>query len=220
MRTPRPVNDLARAGGAILSAVTSLVDTVRGAEKPLHPRGTVWESVLERTGHAGPPSGVAWIDEPGTDQGLTRVSTAVGLPPGWPDFQGLALRVTGADGFVDVLLASTGTGRVTRFVLRPARSPQAPAYTTVLPYRGPRGPVLLAARAAGEQAYTLSWATAQGPWHSFARLRLARPVDQRISFDPLRFPPPGLEAYGWSLRLRAPAYRTAQRGRRAGSHDE
>lgn len=215
MTTPPPVNQLARAGGAILAAATAAIDAVRSAEKPLHPRGAVWEAVLERTGHAGPPSGVAWIDEPGTDRALARVSTAIGLPQGWPDFQGLALRVDVSNGWADLLLASTGTGRISRFVLRPALSPQGPAYTTLLPYRSPRGPLLLSARATGETSYALSWATAQGSWRAFAQVRLEQETDRRISFEPIRFPPPGLDSYRWAARLREPAYRTAQQGRRA-----
>jgi hypothetical protein len=219
MSTPRPVNQLARAGGAILAAATAAVDAVRSAEKPLHPRGAVWEATLERTGHAGPPSGVAWIDETGTDRALARVSTAIGLPPGWPDFQGLALRIDVLDGWADVLLASTGTGRLTRYLLRPALTPSAPAYTTLLPYRGPDGPLLIGARATGETAYGLSWASAQGPWRAFATVHLGQETDRDLSFDPLRFPPPGLDTYRWAARLREPAYRTAQRGRRAPDAD-
>ncbi|MDP9822941.1 hypothetical protein [Nocardioides massiliensis] len=215
MSTPRPVNQLARAGGAILAAATAAVDAVRTAEKPLHPRGEVWEATLERTGHPGPPTGVDWIDEPGTDPALARVSTAIGLPTGWPDFQGLALRVDVEHGWSDLLLASTGSGALTRFLLRPARSPHSPALTTLMPYRGPHGPLVLGARSTGPDTYAVAWASARGPWRTFAALRLLRPAPQEISFDPLRFPPPGLDNYRWTARLREPAYRSAQDGRRA-----
>lgn len=218
MSTPPPVHLLARAGGAVLAGATSLVDAVRAAEKPLHPRGAVWEASLERAGHPGPATGVDWLDEPGTDRALARMSTAIGLPVGWPDFPGLALRLhVGEEEWTDVLLASTGSGPWTRFLLRPARSPLTPTLTTLLPYRAPRGPLLLGARAINESSYALSWAAAQGPWRGFATLRLEVEAPREISFDPLRFPPPGLQTYAWTARLREPAYRTAQRDRRAPS---
>jgi hypothetical protein len=87
--------------------------------------------------------------------------------------------------------------------------------TTLLPYRTPAGPVLLAAVATGEQAYELAYASMGGAWHRFADLVLGAPgtADALVSFDPVRHTVPGLENYALVCRLREPAYRTARRSR-------
>jgi hypothetical protein len=62
------------------------------------------------------------IASPGRIHGpvLVRQSRAVGLPPRVPDIFGLAVQVPTQDGrHVDLLLASTGVGRLTRFTLAP-----------------------------------------------------------------------------------------------------
>jgi hypothetical protein len=204
----------ASSGGAALAGVVRLLSAVRPALKPLHPRGEVVAAVLSRTGEA-PPTGVPWLDEPGVDEVLVRRSRAVGLPDGLPDIHGLALRVpSGAGGHGDLLLATTGAGRLGRFVLTAGRSPQSRPMTTLLPYRTPAGPVLLAAVASGERAYELAYASGGGAWHHFADLVLeTTTADALISFDPVRHTVPGLENYTWVRRLREPAYDTARRSR-------
>jgi hypothetical protein len=174
--------------------------------------------VLQRFGST-PSTGVAWLDDPGQDDVLARQSRAVGLPAPAPDIFGLALRVSAEAGrYGDVLLATTGLGRLTRFTLTPARSPYTRPMTTLLPYRTEAGPVLLAGVHRDEATVELSYALLAGPWRRFAVLRLdadqpGREPDAPISFDPLLNTLPGLDNYPWVRRLREPSYLTARRSR-------
>jgi hypothetical protein len=211
----RPVRALSDLGGAALAGATRIAAALRPAAKPLHPRGRVVTGTLVRTG-AGTRTGIEWVDVPGEDQVLARESRAVGLPRALPDIHGLALRIPSSTGYGDLLFASTGLGRLTRYVLTAARSAYARPMTTLLPYRSPVGPLLLAATPEGEGSYRLSVAVGRGAWQPFARLALDEEdaPDPTVSFDPLRHTLPGLENYGWVQRLREPAYRTARASRR------
>jgi hypothetical protein len=202
------------AAGQLLRAVTRLV-AARPAAKPLHPRGGTVLGTLHRFG-VGDGTGAEWLDLPGDDRVLVRQSRAVGLTASAPDVHGLAVRVpTGDAGYGDLLFASTGLGRLTRFVLTCARSPYTRPMTTLLPYRTPAGPVLLSAVFRDETTALLSWAVGVGAWHPFAELRLdvdpADEPDTPLSFDPVSSTLPGLATYDWVRRLRAPAYATAAR---------
>jgi hypothetical protein len=203
-------------GGRALSGTIRLM-SARPAAKPLHPRGDVMTARLERTGTSG-PTGCAWLDEPGNDEVLVRLSRAVGLPPGLPDIHGLAIRVPlPGSGHGDLLLASTGLSNLGRFLLTPGRAPYSRPLTTLLPYRSPSGPVVLAARPRAGGDYALAWARPRGPWEGFGTLSLDRPAgadDARVSFDPVLNTVPGLENYGWVRRLREPSYDTARDSRR------
>jgi hypothetical protein len=206
------------AGGQVLSAATRVI-AVRPAAKPLHPRGSVVGGTLHRFG-AEDNAGAAWLDQAGDDQVLVRQSRAVGLPAPGPDIFGLAIRVPTEGGrHGDLLFASTGLGRLTRFTLTPARSPYGRPMTTLLPYRAPVGAVLLSAVFHDEHKVALAWAIGAGAWHPFAELLLhedpAGEADMRLSFDPVRNLLPGLETYEWVQRLREPAYISARRSRRA-----
>jgi hypothetical protein len=205
------------AGGQLLRAATTLV-AARPSAKPLHPRGAVVRGTLHRTG-SEERSGVAWLDEAGDDRVLVRQSRAVGLPGPAPDIFGLAVRVpTPGDGHGDLLFASTGLGRLTRFVLTAGLSPYGRPLTTLLPYRTAAGPVVLSAAYRDERTASLAWALGAGPWHRFADLSLDEaPVDGEdapVSFDPVRNVLPGLEVYPWVRRLREPSYSTARDSRR------
>jgi hypothetical protein len=209
----------ASAGGQALRAATSALAAARPAAKPLHPEGSVVTGTLQRFGSA-PRTGIAWLDEPGTDDVLARQSRAVGLPAPAPDVFGLALRVTVEPGrYGDVLLATTGLGRLTRFTLTPARTPYTRPMTTLLPYRTVAGPVVLAGVHRDDATVELSYAVLAGPWRAFARVRLdtdrpdAEP-DAPVSFDPLLNTLPGLDNYPWVRRLREPSYLTARQSRR------
>jgi hypothetical protein len=153
----------------------------------------------------------------GEDRVLARVSRAVGLPSALPDVHGLALRVPHVDGHGDLLFASTGHGRLTRFTLTPARSPAGRGMTTLLPYRTQAGPLLLSAAFTDDRRVTLAWAAGTGPWHRFADVMLDdRPIDggdSEVSFDPVRHTLPGLDNYRWVQLLREPSYATARRSR-------
>jgi hypothetical protein len=206
------------AGGQILRGAARVI-SARPAAKPLHPRGSVVVGTLHRFG-AEDGTGAAWLDQAGDDRVLVRQSRAVGLPAPAPDIFGLAIRVPIEGGrHGDLLFASTGLGRLTRFTLTPARSPYGRPMTTLLPYRTPAGGVLLSAVFHHETELGLAWAIRSGAWHPFAELSLdkdpADEADMPLSFEPARNTLPGLETYDWVRRLREPAYTTARGSRRS-----
>lgn len=206
------------AGGQLLRAATRAI-SARPATKPLHPIGDVVRGTLRRSG-ADVSTGAAWLDEPGEDQVLVRLSRAVGLPAPAPDIFGLALRVPVEGGpHGDLLLASTGLGRLTRYTLTASRSPYGRPLTTLLPYRTPAGAVLLSAVFRDPVTVQLAWALGSGAWHPFAVLSLEQdPVDANdapVSFEPVGNTLPGLETYDWVRRLREPSYAAARSSRRS-----
>lgn len=213
------VRAVSSAGGQVLRAATSLV-AARPAAKPLHPRGTVVRGTLHRSGDEE-RTGAAWLDQAGDDKVLVRQSRAVGLPRPAPDIFGLAVRVpTTGGGHGDLLFASTGLGRLTRFTLTAGLSPYGRPLTTLLPYRTPAGPVVLSATFRDERTLALAWAVGAGRWHQFAELSLDEAPtigpDASVSFDPVKNVLPGLEVYPWVRRLREPSYSTARASRRPG----
>lgn len=209
---PEPM--ASRAVGAALAGGTRLLSAARQRTKPLHPAGTVLTARLHRHG-VRPTTGVAWLDEPGTEDAIVRVSRALGLPTWLPDVHGLAIRVRVGDDWGDVLLADTGWRGPTRFLLRAGRHARGPM-TTLLPYRSPSGPLVLGARSTGADAYELCCAVGVGAWRPFATLVLDvtgdLQDDEGLRFDPLLHELPGLPAYDWVRRLREPAYATARAG--------
>jgi hypothetical protein len=221
---PGLVADGASAVGALLAGGARQLTRLRRSAKPLHPSGAVVTGTLTRTGSVA--SGVDWLGSTGTDEVLVRVSRAIGLPGALPDIHGLALRIPTEDGCADVLLASTGLGRLTRFILTAGRDITARPLTTLLPYRTARGPLLIAAKPVdGEPGdnttglrfetglgFELFWSVAVGPWVRFAELAIPSTSgpDPTISFDAVAYPPPGLQNYPWVRRLREPAYRAAR----------
>lgn len=209
-----------RALGALLGVVFLLVGKVRGRQRrALHPTGRVLPGVLHREG-APVQAGVPWLDEPGTDDVVVRLSRATGLPEPLPDVLGMALRVpVGEGGHGDLLLSSTGTGRASRFLLRPVRH-VAVAYTSLFAYRTTTGPLLLAATPLdrGGATFALAWARPTGTWQRFATLTLARPApaeDTAIAFYPVEHPVPGLPSYRWAAALRRAPYAASRRARGA-----
>lgn len=206
-----PVDLLARAAGGALATGTGALGALRQRVKPLHPVGELRHATVTRM--PGPVrSGVPWLDSAGQDEALVRVSRAIGLPHALPDIHGLAVRVVLDGAEADILLASTGLGRVARYVLTASRRTTGRPLTSLLPYRSPRGPLLLAAVPEAEHAFELRWAGPVGPWHTFGRLELGAPFgdDQAVSFDPVLHVVPGLAQYPWVRLLREPAYWTAR----------
>lgn len=205
--------EVARVGGRLLALATSAIARLREAPKPLHPYGETWAAHITRTGAPDHPTGVPWLDTTGEDDAVVRLSEGVGLPRGWPDVLGLAVRVPREGSPADVLLATTGSGPLGRFVPLLTRTRQGRTFSTLMPYRGPNGPVVLAARARSPRTFDLAHAAPTGVWHRFGRLELLHPVDADPSFDPMGNRPEGLDHYGWMRLLRAPAYRTARASR-------
>ncbi|HYG95360.1 MAG TPA: hypothetical protein VD859_17425 [Nocardioides sp.] len=210
------IDSAAGVAGRVLSGAAGALAAVRPAAKPLHPEGAIFRGRLVRNG-ANDPTGAEWLDTPGENDALVRVSRAVGLPGPLPDIHGLAVRVVlGDEDYGDLLLATTGWNRVTRHLLAPGRSPARPM-TTLLPYRTPSGPVVLGARPAdpGARGFDLAWAPTGGAWQPLGRLDLqgSPEPDAVVSFDPVLHQLPGLDQYGWVVRLRERSYATARSSR-------
>lgn len=203
----------ASGAGELLAGAARLVAAARRAAKPLHPRGTTWSAELVRWG--GARSGVPWLDDPGTDDAVVRQSRAIGLPRALPDVHGLAVRAEqDGGGVADVLLATTGSGPLGRYVLHLGRRSASMFFGSLLPYRAPLGPVHLGALLRDEGTWDLLWAARRAPWQPFGRLVLGEQLRElEVSFDPVLNRPPGLEQYDALARLRLPAYRTARRSR-------
>ena len=202
-------------GGAVLGAAAWTVGEVRPAAKPLHPRGRVLVARLRRRGST-PSTGVRFLDEAADEEVVVRESRAIGLPRPLPDIQGLALRVPLPDQtFGDLLLASTGFGRLSRYMLTPSRATYGRPMTTLLPYRTDAGPVLLGSRSDSPGVVSLACSVRGGPWRPFAEPTIStdEAPDPGLSFDPVLHAVPGLAQYPAVRRLREPAYRSARRSR-------
>jgi hypothetical protein len=125
----------------------------------------------------------------------------------------------GNDRYGDVLLATTGTGALGRFLLRPARSAQRATYSSLFPYCTAAGPLLVAAFPTSDRPghFRLAWARLTGTWIVFASLELFNAPedasDAAVSFDPVLNVIPGLEPYESSRRLRGPSYAAGRRSR-------
>jgi hypothetical protein len=216
-----PVRSLASSvagsvvGGA-LGGVFRVVAAVRPAAKPLHPRGTVRRARLHRNG-LEPPVGVAFVDATATDDVVVRESRAAGLPSSLPDVHGLALRVPGpGGGHSDVLFATNGFGRLTRYLLVPTWHTYGRPMTTLLPYESDAGPVLLGVHEVDEGRLELVCSVGGGPWRAFGELVLSDDEsDDNVSFDAVRNTPPGLRQYAAVRRIREPAYAAARAERSA-----
>lgn len=241
--------------GRGFAAVFKAIKALR-PDRPIHPRGISLVGELTRHGlQDGPASGVSdgspaggapggmphvrsgisWLDVPGTDQVRARFSRSVGLPDALPDILGLALRISTGPGTADVLFATTGWGFPARFLLLPRLDVGAARFTTLMPYRGADGPVLLGLRTLslprratgraetggdfrdalteGRWTLALSFATPAGRWVHAGTLTLRADPDQDDTparFDPLQHPLPGAGTYAWARRLREDSYRTAR----------
>jgi hypothetical protein len=212
---------LATLVGRTLGAIFYVAGTLRTRRrKALHPRGGIRPGVVHRYGCRA-RTGVAWIDEPGSDQVLVRLSRATGLPQFLPDTLGLALRVPRGDGGQgDVLLATTGTSSLGRFVLRPTRHPGRP-YGSLMPYRSPTGPLLLAAFPLTEDGtrFELACSGLRGAWSPFGVLEVQSDWDDApdppLTFDPVLNQVPGLQSYRWAAQLRRFPYAGSRRARGA-----
>ncbi len=221
--------------GELLAAVFAGIGLVRPV-RPIHPHGVALIGTLERTGTAV-ESGIDWIDSPGLDAVEARVSRSVGLPNALPDIIGLAARMRGGE-HGDPFLASTGFGVPSRYLLRLLLRADRARFSTILPYRGRSGPVLVGARTlsapplparphelaaalgAGNWVLGVYHARPLGRWHRFGTLTLrfegtGEGIDTDRRLDPVLHLPPGAGNYSWIARIREPAYRVARKGRPA-----
>lgn len=225
----------ARAAGTALAAGIAAIGAVRGP-RPIHTTGLLLTGRLHWSARGATRSGITWIDErPEGEVVVTaRLSRGAALPARLPDVIGLAVRPGTGDGVCDLLLSSTGIGVPGRFLLLPRWTPARAVLSTLMPYRGTEGPVLIAARSKAEVLparmealravfahspwhLELLFATPTGLWHRFAELELAPaegPIDADVPrFDPVLRPPPGAGTYAWTRALRERAYVTGRRSR-------
>jgi hypothetical protein len=223
-----------RVAGEALAVVFKAMTRLRHG-KPIHPHGILAQAVVKRTGSTYGRWGVPWLDEPGTDVGIVRLSRAAGLPAPVPDVLGLALRLKTLGTQHDLLLATTGMRPGWRHVLCPRRHALRAPYGSLLPYHAAGRRVLIAAvpetgapygisdadvaraLASASCTFELMVATLLGNWTPFARLTVARDdnvFDVPVAFDPVLNPLPGLPLAQPFRSLREPAYRAARRARR------
>ena len=214
--------------GRLFAGAFAAIKAVR-PNRPIHPKGVLLAGSLTIDGGAG--SGIALLDSPGTVPARARLSRSLGFGPSWPDVIGLAVRLETDDGVADLLLASTGWRVPGRWALTMHRTAGAARLTSLMPYRGASGAVILGARTVGRDPgapgrfrpdarwdLELFWASPRGDWTRCGSLRLAPVLDEagRVQDTPLRFDPllnvlPGARTYGWTRRLREHSYRLARR---------
>ncbi len=171
---------------------------------------------------------------PGAQMACTvRFSLGLGLPANIGDFLGLAIRLEADQ---DVLLATSASPPPARFLPLPARSFFGRTYSSLLPFWAGGRLLLIAGHVAGQptadrDAWTelaeagerasiriaLSAASPLGHWRPIATIftdeRLSDEKSQALRFDAWRCDG-GLLPWGWINRLREPAYRGSQLGRR------
>jgi hypothetical protein len=161
---------------------------------------------------------------------VVRFSRGLGLPRGWPEFLGLALRIRETQ---DLLLASSSPSPLARMVPLPARSFFGTTLSSLLPFdagdrvvfvgalvhgapTGDDDQLTELANSPGPVTATLALAELGGRWRPFGALevgeRLPDVESRALRFDPWRCAG-GLVPHGWINRLRAPAYRGSRRGR-------
>lgn len=200
--------------------VSSLVGTAFGAvaavarlarPKALHPKGVIAKATLSVTGVGR--TGSPLLDITGRWPATVRFSRAVGLPDAVPDIGGMAVRIH-AERPVDILLASTGTGPLSRYVLTAGWRTTGRTMTSVFPVLVAGRPLLLAAIPGGDGGtWTLQHATPLGRWRTLGRLTVDTWVgdDEDLHFDPIGNRLPG-SRYPRVLRaLRDPSYPPADR---------
>lgn len=205
--------------GAALGA-TALVAGLLRRNKPLHPvghHGAGWLRVTEPV----PALGIEALGSAGDRPCQARWSRAIGLPSGWPDIEGMALRLPGAgedDGVADLLLASTGSHAWSRYLLTLRGPGHFGQVTTLLPVRAAgRSATFMLAPADepdGElppSAYTLHVARGSGEWQRVGRIDVVwSEEDTTERFDPITHQLAGTEQYPFVTALREPAYAAAR----------
>ncbi|BCI80065.1 hypothetical protein MTY66_16900 [Mycolicibacterium sp. TY66] len=225
----------------MLETVTAPFQWVAAARhrRVFHPGGVLARGSIERVAARD----VGLPIESASDV-LVRLSKGIGTPGALPDVIGLAFRLPAGDSETaaaappwDVLLASAGRGRLSRFGVRPVvRWPGQPM-SSVMPlrYQGTnwwlRAQILSHVDGAGVSLDSIRSALHDGPMTvaidqapGFASFRpLARltikdvvPHDEiaDTDFDPVLHTAPGMQlAPHWLSNLRMQAYRRSRKGR-------
>jgi len=207
-------NAAASATGSALGGVVHAIALARRPRKPMHPKGRVRHGRLFRRG-ASPQTGVEFLDHVGQDDVLVRESNGIGLPKGWPDIHGLAVRIPDQG---DLLFSTTGLGPWSRYLITLTRAQDGAEMTTLFPYATAAGPVILSACYRTPATVELAFARGKGgrgAWEPFADLLLSEREDDdpSLAFDAVLHTPPGLAQYDAVRRVRAASYRTARETR-------
>jgi hypothetical protein len=194
-----------------------------------HPRGVLLAGRLVVT---DPDSGLA-AALGGAASGtavLVRLSKAIGIPAGYPDLLGFAMRIQRPGrGPVDLLLTSTGRHRVTDNLLAPARGWLRNPYSTLLPYRTPHGRAVLRVvaedpeRAVGARPADVVAAVEQMPpaftllegRRAVGRIVLEREEHGDIALDPVLHADAALRPTRVLTTVRERAYQGSRTGRNA-----
>ena len=202
------------AVGLVLGAGFGLAARVR-RDKPIHPAGHVGTALLDVVGPA-PELGVPLFARSGQHDCLVRWSRSAGVPSPLPDVEGFALRVRDAsDGRpADLLFASSGEGRLTRYTPR-LRGPRSHGpMSTLLPVVGATGPLMFLVEPLDDEDPPLRWrlsvAGAGSHWSTLALLAVTWGCDEAVRFDPVINQFPGTGQYPLVRVLREPAYAMAR----------
>jgi hypothetical protein len=221
-----PVDGLTRAGFRALARLRQA--------RAFHPVGVAFHGIATTT--SGAPRGLPSGEWPA----VVRFSRGAGLPEPLPDLLGIGVRLEGAADLgrpFDLLMTSTGSGRLTRHVLRPARTFGSGRASTLLPYAGPDGSVVLSVRVTDGQVggladvrrrcgdptgdgltLELSRSDAGGGWVPFGQVHVRGLLDEAderaLDLDPFHTGP-DLVPSGLLNRLRRPAYGGSREGRGA-----
>jgi hypothetical protein len=201
-----------------------------------HPVGVLASGSLERLEPPGQGLPISSCDV------VARVSKGVGIPGALPDIIGLAWKmpptVFPPSGW-DVLLASAGAGRLTRFALHPVTS-WSSSLSSLMPLRyeqgywwiraqltteiGEPGVSLDSIRKRIDQGgieFNIEQASGTGRFEPLAVLTLSRllPDDEShdVVFDPTIHAPPDVTlAPGWLTAVRRRSYDRSREGRQPG----
>jgi hypothetical protein len=215
-----------------IAAVPLEIGSALRHRRVFHPRGVLADGYIERI--AGEGEGLPL----NTGRVVGRVSKAAGTPGGWPDIAGLAWRSwPQPDTPWDLLLASTGRGRVGRVLLRPVQSWRQTTFSTLMPFwyddrlwwiratsatpidGGLSLDTVREHVAGGGVQFAIDQASGTGAFTPLARLTFdALHAGEDVSFDPTRHTAPGVALLpGWVTEFRSAAYRRSREGRHAGN---
>ena len=180
--------------------------------KPVHPAGRVGTAELEVT-TPRPEFGVPLLATSGRHACTARFSRTIGLPPSWPDVEGLALRLD--DEGADILLASTGVGRLGRWIFQARSAHEHGPVTTYLPVSTRAGSLLLRATPLDQSDPPVRWelsaAHVGSEWRPVGVVRVSWGEDRPVRFDPVENLLAGTRQYPLVSVLREPAYAVARR---------
>jgi hypothetical protein len=201
-----------------------------------HPVGKLFDGELKIFPGEEHPD-VPLFRDPGPHPAAARLSRGIGLPEFLPDVLGLAVKLVGVHGpgrDQDVLMVSSGTGRIGRRMLLPATRYLDQSFSSVLPYRiggrimlfgalpaahlevDPDAPALTEAEEAlteGALQFTLAVAEPFGQWKRVGVLYLRESVDGAdLAFNPWNTGG-GIRPAGPINMVRDAAYRGSRRGR-------